>query len=74
MVYVDHRDLGYGPYYDHWVRSKSNEAVIEVLSYLGNKYISQSLAFLRQEKGRSDEAEPPEESIKRSDVSVVSSS
>ncbi|KAL8455338.1 hypothetical protein Emag_000820 [Eimeria magna] len=71
MVYVDQRDLGSGPYYDCWARSKSNEALLSVLDYLWGKYVPQCLAFLFQEKGREDELPPPAQCVQRSDVTMV---
>ncbi|CDJ69900.1 hypothetical protein ENH_00076160 [Eimeria necatrix] len=71
MVYVDQRDLGSGPYYDTWARSKSNEQLLEVLDYLYEKYVRQCLAFILQEKGREDEAPVPAKCISRTDVSMV---
>ncbi|KAL8274185.1 hypothetical protein Esti_001870 [Eimeria stiedai] len=71
MVYVDQRDLGSGPYYDCWARSKSSEALLSVLDYLWEKYVPQCLTFLFQEKGREDELHPPAQCVHRSDVSMV---
>ncbi|KAL8448543.1 hypothetical protein Emed_003723 [Eimeria media] len=71
MVYVDQRDLGSGPYYDCWARSKSSEALLSVLDYLWEKYVPQCLAFLFQEKGREDELPPPAQCVQRSDVAMV---
>ncbi|KAL8431247.1 hypothetical protein ACSSS7_005395 [Eimeria intestinalis] len=71
MVYVDQRDLGSGPYYDCWARSKSNDALLSVLDYLWEKYVPQCLAFLFKEKGREDELPPPAQCVQRSDVSMV---
>ncbi|KAL8426027.1 hypothetical protein Efla_001945 [Eimeria flavescens] len=71
MVYVDQRDLGSGPYYDCWARSKSNEALLDTLDYLWEKYVPHCLAFLSKEKGRDDDSPPPAQCIQRSDVSMV---
>ncbi|OEH75761.1 axonemal 1-beta dynein heavy chain dynein heavy related protein [Cyclospora cayetanensis] len=71
MVYVDQRDLGSGPYYDAWARSKPSAAMLESLDYLWDKYVPPTLAFLMQDTGREDEAPLPVKCIARTDISMI---
>ena len=71
MVYVDQRDLGSGPYYDCWARSKGSDTLLEALDYCWKKYVPQLLAFLTQDKGRQDDEPLPAQCIDRADVHMV---
>ncbi len=46
MVYLDPKNLGYKPYYEKWVNSRSNKTEIEVLPKLFSKYVPTCIEYI----------------------------
>uniref|UniRef100_A0A0G4IFQ9 AAA+ ATPase domain-containing protein n=1 Tax=Chromera velia CCMP2878 TaxID=1169474 RepID=A0A0G4IFQ9_9ALVE len=70
MVYVDNRNLGYGPFYDRWMRSK-DEALQEVLDIMYEKYIPSCVSFVLEGRDGDEVGVPLVLSVPQSDLNLV---
>jgi dynein heavy chain len=47
MIYTDYQNLGWRPYLDSWLNSRKEQASIEILRRLSEKYMAQLLEFIK---------------------------
>jgi len=72
MLYVDDKNLGPGPYYDRWARSKTSDKLRELLEELYDKYIPPLIAFVFEGRTGDQIGKPLPSFLPRSNMGIDS--
>ena len=73
MVYVDPKNLGYMPYWQRWLSSRSNEEERETFDAFFNTYVPCTLRYILEGTMGSIEGEPLQMAVPQTALNLASS-